>query len=179
MKRRDVLGGALAGAVLAATPALAHPPGGPRPPGAAGVHWCRVDPVFQIGGETAHLYVAANVDTMRQARALASGPTTVALAVPAGVAARHLAGDDGFGFGYEVDVVHAADLDGTGEVLPVRVKVTVPMAQDGVPVPVPVRAEFVPRGRGADRGEGGAADGRLRPGSGEGTANAEIAFLAA
>ena len=132
---------------------------------AAARQWCRVDPVFRIGGQTAHVRVAASVKNMRAARALATGPTRVALAVPAGVAAEHVADDAGFGHGYEVEVEEAADLDGTGGVLPVRVAVTVPMAEDGVPV----RAEFVPAG----------SAGRLRPGGGEGVSNAEVAFVAA
>ncbi len=161
LTRRRVLQ-SLAGAAAALLPALA-----PRRAGAFR-RWCRVDPVFRIGGETAHLYVAARVRNMRQARALATGPTKLVLFVPAGVEARYLASDDGFGHGYDVEVEEAADLDGAGEVLPVRGTVTVPMARDGVPVPVPIRVEFVPR----------RAKGRLRPGSGEGTANAEIPFVA-
>ena len=158
LTRRRVLR-SLAGAAVAVLPALA-----PRRAGAFR-RWCRVDPVFQIGGQTAHVWVSAKVNNMHAARALATGKTKLVLAVPAGVKARHLASDDGFGYGYEVAVEEAADLDGTGRVLPVRVAVTVPMATSNVEV----RVEFVPR----------RAKGRLRPGSGEGTANAEIAFLAA
>ena len=149
----------LGGAALALAPGLARP----RDAGAFR-RWCRVDPVFRIGGQTAHVWVAAYVRDMRQARALASGETKLVLTVPKGIKARYVASDDGFGYGYEVDVEEAADLEGTGQVLPVRLAVTVPMAKDGVPI----RVEFVPR----------RAKGRLRPGSDEGTANAEIAFLA-
>ena len=148
---------------LAAASAALLPALGPSEAGAFR-SWCRADPVFRIGGQTAHLWVAADVDGMRQARELATGPIRVALAVPPGVAAGHLASHDGFGHGYEVTVAEAADLDGSGPVLPVRVAVAVPMTRD-----VRVRAEFVPR----------CADGRLRPGGGEGRANAEIVFLAA
>ena len=157
LTRRYVLR-SLAAASVALVPALRQ--------GEAGAfrRWCRVDPVFQIGGQTAHVWVSAKVNNMHAARALATGKTKLVLAVPAGVKARHLASDDGFGYGYEVAVEEAADLDGTGRVLPVRVAVTVPMATSNVEV----RVEFVPR----------RAKGRLRPGSGEGTANAEIAFLA-
>ena len=151
----------LGGAALALASGLALP-------GGAGAfrRWCRVDPVFQIGDQTVHVGVAVAADNMRQARDLAAGATKLVLAVPAGVEVRHVASDDGFGYGYEVAVEEAADLDGTGPVLPVRVAVTVPMATSTVGA----RAEFVPRRE---------TQGRLRPGSGEGTANAEIAFLAA
>ena len=150
----------LGGAALALAPGLALPRGA-----GAFRRWCRVDPVFRIGGQTAHVYVSAKVNNMHAARALATGKTKLVLTVPVGVKVRHVASDDGFGYGYEVAVEEAADLDGTGQVLPVRVAVTVPMATSNVEV----RVEFVPR----------RAKGRLRPGSGEGTANAEIAFLAA
>ena len=150
----------LGGAALALAPGLAFPPGA-----GAFRRWCRVDPVFRIGGQTAQVWVSAYVKDMRQARALATGKTKLVLAVPAGVEVRHLASDDGFGYGYKIVVEEAADLDRKGGVLPVRVAVTVPMANDRVPI----RAEFVPR----------RAKGRLRAGSGEGTANAEIAFVAA
>lgn len=155
--RRRVLR-SLAGASVALLPAL-----GPRRAGAFR-RWCRVDPVFRIGGQTAHVWVSAQVNNMRAARALSTGPTRLVLAVPAGVEAEHVASDDGFGYGYDVTVEEAADLDPTWGVLPVRVKVTVPMATDNVAI----RVEFVPARR----------RGRLRPGSGEGAANAEIAFVA-
>ena len=158
LTRRYVLR-SLAAASLALVPAVG--------PGGAGAfrRWCRVDPVFQIDGQTAHVWVSARANNMHAARALATGKTKLALAVPAGVKVRHVASDDGFGHGYEVAVEEAADLDGAGPVLPVRVAVTVPMATGSVEV----RVEFVPRRK----------KGRLRPGSGEGTANAEIAFVAA
>ena len=166
-------GGAPAGlsrrgaARLIGAAALALAPGFALPRGAGAFRrWCRVDPVFQIGGQTAHVYVSAKVNNMHAARALASGKTKLVLAVPAGVKARHVASDDGFGYGYEVAVEAAADLEGTGQVVPVRIAVTVPMATSNVEV----RVEFVPRRE---------KKGRLRPGSADGWANAEIAFLAA
>ncbi len=172
----------LAGAAAALVPALG--------PGEAGAfrRWCRVDPVFRIAGQTAHVFVAARVRSMRQARELATGPTALRLAVPAGVEARLLACDDGFGWGYDVVVEEAADLGGAGPVIPVRVSVTVPMAAGDIRV----RAAFVPAGAAAGAGPAPASDGEgagggagaapadpLRAGGGEGTANAEIAFVAA
>ena len=144
--------------LLAAIPAALLPAAAPR--GAAARRtWCRVDPVVKVDGQTAHVWVAVRVKGMRQARALATGPTRVVLRVPPGVEARYLGGDNGFGFGYEVAVAE----DGALAAGAVEVAVYVPM-RDGA---VPIRAGFVARGRGPH----GAAEA-------EGAANAWLTFRA-
>ena len=133
LTRRRVLR-SLAGASVALLPALR-----PRR-AAAGRMWCRVDPVLRVDGQTCHVRVAARVANRREARALATGPIRVAVAVPPGAAAEHVASDAGYGHGYEVSCAEAAGLPAGA----VEVAVWVPM-RDGT---VPVRVWFAARGRG-------------------------------
>ena len=105
-------------ALALALPALRGPRGAD-----ARLGWCRADPVVKIDGQTAHVYVSARVRNMREARALATGPTRVVVAVPPDVEAEYVAGNAGFGFGYEVVVEPSTDLAATATTLPVRVTV--------------------------------------------------------
>jgi hypothetical protein len=128
----------------------------------AGRGWCRVDPVLRIDGQTCHVAVAAGVANRREARALSTGPIRVAVAVPAGAAAEHVASDAGFGFGYEVTCAERAGLPAGA----VEVAVYVPMGGDGGKA-VPVRVWFAARGRGAHAEAAGRGGGQRlgdRPG---------------
>jgi hypothetical protein len=112
------------------------------PDAAAFRGWCRVDPEFQIEGQTAHVGVAAKVDDMRTARALSTGPIAITLTVPTGVSARYLAGDRSFGDGYQVTINHSDDLTATSRTIPVKIDAFVPMTKDTVPI----RVSFDPAG---------------------------------
>lgn len=146
-----------AGAVLSLLPAL-------RPPAAGALRqWCRTDPVVRIGGHTAHVYVDAYLKNIRQARALATGPTRIVITVPTGVPAQHIASDNGFGHGYDIVFAETDLLDFPPNPIPVRIEVRVPMSNGAVRV----RSRFVPT-----------RPGRLVRGGAEGTANVVFAFVA-
>ncbi len=160
--------------------------------------WCRRDPEFQIAGQTAHVWLAVRVANQAAARALSTGePIALVLTVPQDISARYLAGDNGFGAGYEVSIEESGQLEVVGDVVPVQVAVYVPMTDPTVPV----RIWFTPAGsarhdrakdRTKDRRSGqderpaaearragdGAARRRssLEPAEATGTANAWISF---
>jgi hypothetical protein len=127
----------------------------PRP--ARAIHgWCKTDPIVQIDGQTADIYLSSHLE-MKQ---LASGPAEVVVTVPTGVPVRLVATDPGFGgLGYDVRFAESGGLTDNGHVLEVRVKVYAP-ALDGLHGVLPVRVDFTPRGTG-----------RLVPGEAEGVAN--------
>ena len=156
MDRRHSLR-ALAGAALALVPALL-----PSETGAFR-RWCKTDPVIQIDGQSAHIIVAANVKNNRAARRLSTGPIRVVVTVPVGISYKKLHGNNGFGDGYDREVVESKELTATDEVVPVHVAVTVPMANDAIEV----KSYLVPKGHG-----------RLRPGEGHGMANVEFSYTA-
>lgn len=128
----------------------------------AGRRWCRIDPLFQIDGQIAHLRLAILVESRREARALATGAIQVVVQVPREIESRYIASDAALGFDYEVSVEPADDLLATDELVPVVGSVLVPMAEDA-----PVAIEFAPSGQG-----------RLRLGGGAGQANALVPFAA-
>src|SRR5690242_17454419 len=66
--------------------------------------WCRVDPQFQIGGDVVLVTVGAQVGDLKTARALSTGPISIVVRVPPGTYARYLASNNGFGFGFDVDI---------------------------------------------------------------------------
>ena len=145
------------GAALAAAPAL-------RPVAAlAGRQWCRTDPVVQIHGHTAHIYVDAWLKNIKQAKRLATGPTKIVVTVPRNVRVRHVASDKGFGFGYDFVFEEADIVPGPPFPIPVQVRVYVPMKEHDVRL----RARFVPT-----------RPGRLEAGGGEGGSNAWFDFAA-
>jgi hypothetical protein len=119
--------------------------------------WCRSDPVFRIGGQTAHVRVAVRVRNRREARRLSAGPIDVVLQVPQGIeVTQHGPGDNGFGDGYEITVTEGEGVSASGDQVPIEIQVRVPMRDDHVPV----RAWFIPVGEGS-----------LIPAEGESTAN--------
>jgi hypothetical protein len=118
--------------------------------------WCRTDPIVQIDGQTADVFISS----YEEMKLLAAGPTKVRVTVPPGVDTRLVATDQGFGgWGYEVSFAESAALKDRGDVLEVRIEVYAP-ALDAA---LPVRVAFTPRGTG-----------RLAPGTAEGTANAWV-----
>ena len=116
--------------------------------------WCRVDPVVEIGGQTAHIWVASTVE-MREA---ASGRVRVVVKVPAGVPAREVpeASGGGFGHGIKVTFKETMRLQAAEAGVPVRISVYAPAHDDSLPV----RVTFMP-----------VADGPLSPGTATGSAD--------
>jgi hypothetical protein len=134
-------------------------------PGEAGAfrRWCKTDPVIQIDGQNAHVYIAAYVANNKAARRLSTAPIRVVITIPPGVSHKKLHGNNGFGFGYDQEIAEDPALPATAEVVPVHVSVTVPMSNDEIKV----KSYLVPSGHG-----------RLRPGEEHGTANREFSYTA-
>ena len=114
--------------------------------------WCRTYPVVEIDGDLADIFVSAPAE----ARTLVSGPNRIVVRVPAGVRAKLVANDAGFGQGTEVLFDEAKRLRATDRGIEVEIEVYVPATDDEMPVKV----EFAPR-----------VVGLLSPASAEGTAN--------
>jgi hypothetical protein len=177
-----------------ALPLLAPPLApGDRAADAAGRGWCRVDPVFLIDGQVAHVRVAAEVRNLREARALSAGPISIVLTVPPGVPTRFLADDSGFGDDYDVRIERSGDPAATAGSVPVRIEAYVPLDDPSVRILV----DFAPAGSvrlrssqagetGIKRGNAGAEPGArarepqhrrsLSPGSALGSANEWISL---
>jgi hypothetical protein len=94
------------------------------PKAAAGTKWCRNDPIIDIGGKQAHVWIAS----VEGAEAAISGPTTVRIAVPMGVSTNLVWTDDGFGHGYAVEFVESDDLRLTNGTIEIEASVYVPGA---------------------------------------------------
>ena len=121
-------------------------------PAGASRQWCRTDPVVAVDGAVADVFVSGPLE----APLLVTGPTLVVVPVPAGVDARLVASDLGFGRGVAVSFAEARWLkarDGRAEV---QVEVLVPASDAAMPVLVEVAPRVV---------------GVLRPASAEGVAN--------
>ena len=101
-----------------------------RTPADAARVWCRTDPVFKIDGQVVDVWVVSDV-AMRSA---ASGPTTIALTVPANSTAECIAMDRGFGYGYAISIERSSSLMRTPDSTPVVVSVRVPSADGALPV---------------------------------------------
>ncbi len=103
-------------------------------PGAdAAIYWCKTDPVVDIGGQRAHVWVSG-VEGIQES---VTGPTRVKISVPKGVDHQLIETDAGFGQGYDVRFVGDDDLRTTPRGIQIRVEVYVP-AEDDIPVRVEV-----------------------------------------
>lgn len=119
----------LGGAALSFVPLL------PEREASAGRSWCRVDPIFRIGGarigdvQDVHLWVAIRWPDMREARRLSSGPVEVELLKPVGIEVERLDDRRGFGDGFAVQI-RTDDRLAAGVEVPLRFRVRVPFAED-------------------------------------------------
>jgi hypothetical protein len=121
---------ALAGRVGAAALALAAAPL-VMPGGAAAFRtWCRADPVLEIDGELADVFV----DSVAKMLLAADGPVRLEIALPPGVTGRVLLSDAGFGRGYDIEVAE-------GNRPALRIAVFAPAGGAALPVVV----TFAPR----------------------------------
>ena len=102
--------------------------------------WCRSDPVIEIDGELADVFVSASLE----APVLVKGPNRIVVTVPKGVKARLVASDPGFGRGTKVSFEESKRLRATKTGIEVRVSVYVPASDDEMPV----RVEFARTGTG-------------------------------
>lgn len=126
---------------------------------AAGVKWCRSDPVLLIDGNLADVFVSIPLDDLLTV----TGPTKFVITKPVGVSATLLVAGVGFGYGEEVWFEDSPSLKVTSKGIQLRIRVRVP-ARDAIPVLV----EFAPR-----------VVGILAPDSAEGTANEWIPLRSA
>jgi hypothetical protein len=128
-----------------------------RPHAADAIHgWCQNDPIVQIDGQTADIYLSSYLEMLE----LATGPTQIVVTVPPGIPTRLVATDPGFAhFGYDVRFEESNKLTNNERVVEVQIKVYAP-ALDAPEGPLPLKVDFTPRG-----------NGRLVPGSAEGRAN--------
>jgi hypothetical protein len=89
----------------------------------AGRHWCRVDPIFNIGGTTTSVEVAVYQDLQHHV----TGPIAVTLSVPPGTPVEVTYVDDGFnGFGEAITVVTDPRLKVISRGIQVRFQVSLP-----------------------------------------------------
>ena len=116
--------------------------------------WCRVDPVVEIAGQTAHIWVASTTE-MRKA---ASGPVQIVVTLPEGITGREIPAESGagFGFGIKVKFKESEQLRAARAGVQVRVAAHAPAHDQSLPV----RLSFKPVGRGL-----------LSPGAAVGVAN--------
>ena len=100
------------------------------------VGWCKGDPVVDIGGQRAHVWVSG-VEGIQES---VTGPTRVKISVPKGVDHELIMTDEGFGRGYDVRFVEDDDQRVTPRGIQIRVEVYVPAEDD-----IPVRVELTDR----------------------------------
>lgn len=117
-------------ALLAVLAALA------APPVTAGLGWCQKDPIVDIGGKRAHVWVSSPMEILD----VVSGPTKVVIAVPEGVDTELIATDEGFGYGYNVRFVESDELRITGRGIEIEASAFVPSHGE-----LPVRVEITDR----------------------------------
>lgn len=99
-------------------------------PAAAGMEWCEKDPIVRLDGTTVQILVAIP----QQYERLVTGPVDVEIATPEGTKREVVFIDAGFnGQGERVHFVDEGR--GTGQSLPVGIRVTVPL-QRHAPIPV-------------------------------------------
>ncbi len=105
-------------------------------PAAAGVGWCRTDPVVVIDGRVADVFVSVPLDALSRV----TGPTEIVITVPVGVTNTWAVPGPGFGYGEVVTFDQSPALSETAEGVEILVKVYLPATDDEMPVLV----EFAP-----------------------------------
>jgi len=104
---------------------------------AAGVGWCRTDPVIMVDGAVADVFVSAPLDAPLKV----TGATRIVVTTPPEVHAVLIASTLGFGRGEIVEFEQSPSLKlGAGDT-DLRIQVFVPATDDAMPVLV----EFAPR----------------------------------
>ena len=109
------------------------------PGAAAGVGWCRTDPVVVIDGRLADIFVSAQfVDLLN-----VTGPTEIVISTPVEVDVTLAIATLGFGYGEVVSFEESRSLKVTSDGIDVRIKVRVPALSDAMPVRVEFAAHVV------------------------------------
>lgn len=102
----------------------------------AAFYWCKTDPVVDIGGKRAHIYVYAADGILTSVTA----PTEVIISVPKGVSTDLISTDDGFGLGWQVAFKESRSLNVTKRGIQVEVELIVPSSEE-----LPAKAEITDR----------------------------------
>ncbi len=102
----------------------------------AAFYWCKTDPVVDIGGKRAHIYVYAAEGILTAVTA----STEVIISVPKGVSTDLISTDNGFGLGWEVAFKESKSLNVTKRGIQVEVEIFVPASED-----LPAKAEITDR----------------------------------
>lgn len=92
--------------------------------------WCRADPIFRIGNQKLHLWVAVKWRQRREVDALMRGPIAVEVVVPVGIEAVRLDRNLGFGRRFDVSIRSDIDLLAKDGVIPLRFRVRIPFTED-------------------------------------------------
>ena len=105
-------------------------------PVGAGIGICRTDPVIEVDGKRAHIYVSSLETILTKV----IGPTEVVITVPNGVRTELISTDNGFGLGWNVRFKDSGDLRVTDRGIEVHVSVSVPATAT-----LPVETEMTDR----------------------------------
>jgi hypothetical protein len=98
--------------------------------------WCKRDPVIEVDGKRAHIYVSS----LEEILGTVTGPTKVRIFVPHGVSTELIRMDEGFGESYDVRFLRSDDLNANVFAVQILVEVFVP-----TPLELPVRVEIMNR----------------------------------
>jgi hypothetical protein len=131
--------------------------GQPAPGAAAGVAWCRTDPLIMVEGLLADVFVGAPLSAIFKV----TGPTEIVVVTPVDADALLILSGPGFGRGEIVSFEQSPSLQVKPNGIELQIRVFLPATDDEMPV----RVEFAPRVLGI-----------LWPTVAEGTANDWISY---
>lgn len=97
------------------------------------IGWCKTDPIVDIGGKRANIFVYGMYGILD----IVTGPTDVVINVPVGTDTKLIDTDNGFGYGYNVKFVELESLEETKRGIEIRVDVIVP-ATETLPIKVEI-----------------------------------------
>ena len=117
--------------------------GGPLIPrsAAAGISWCRTDPLITVNGATGHVFVESVKEMFQQT----TGPIKINIVVPTDAEASAEPLDNGFGRGYRITFSHDKDLKYRGPYTDVRISARVPSRRGDLPVRVYFHSDTKPQ----------------------------------
>lgn len=97
---------------------------------AAGMGWCRTDPLLLVDGQAVDVVVSGPLDAPLEV----TGPTKIEVQVPKGVDAELIISDLGFGYGYDITIVETKKLKQKAFYNEVVVRTYVPANDSSMPV---------------------------------------------
>lgn len=103
-------------------------------PASAGVLWCRTDPVVEVNGFRANVYVSTESSYL----STVNGPVRLDVHVPVGATARLIQTDSGFGQGYTIRFIEDARLHSGKGFVEMIASVYVGSSSSNMPVKVDI-----------------------------------------